>query len=732
MHVLQCSTKTREELHVTYFRVVEASLSCVQVLQTQLATSNIRRTHRESHTPIFFLCCFIYGEALNLWGLRNPRRSFTFVAFRGLVFQLHCIYERDSVDAERECVVVCDVTIILNASFSLHSLSINAMHLAWDLQFMEWDLWSSTYDQDSSGSNYWSPQLECDFYFGCGPDVIEEDALNMESCIRVLRILITKADTEIDELERDLLLLQKELACVEHEKWPDICCGILSERITQLDMAISTLKNDCADEAEVQLLLDREPAGTLHEILAQYLDMNISSSVVNVTEHALDKDSSTIDSNKIIKEEGKDLHGTSESSGSLELLFELQKKSDNPEKIEELSEETLVRTPDLGGIILASYHSERMKLSETFDDQVAGNEVRKSQLINTNTGQMDLFCAKSEAKKENEFVKEKDVSPDDFRPAIDFNRKKPGPHSILDTSQQQKRGKFNLDKELCDFAPTAAQRDDNKEPKVAPDEDLNSLNFPLQVVIPKTLCITDTELCSFKDSNGMHTKSALYAALQPMDEGEGEEHEQDLKSQLTTNLRKSNMNLPSKLKASEKQKLELGALSSREPFNSCTEVIPSTSIIVSTKRQRRSKSCTDVTILNEPMNRKITTRGTVQPDKHETEGRAIVLYDSKFSDLQKKRRVTKLPITVDIHNSSVNLDVPNSDGVSLDNKSQLAPHTNKSHSLADSHDETSSLNSLTLTDLRAMAKEHNVRKYYKLRKVDLVEQLAQRLSSCGT
>jgi len=62
--------------------------------------------------------------------------------------------------------------------------------------------------------------------------------------------------------------------------------------------------------------------------------MNILSPVVNVTEHALDKDSSTIDSNKIIKEEGKDLHGTSEISGSLELLLELQKKSDNPEKIE--------------------------------------------------------------------------------------------------------------------------------------------------------------------------------------------------------------------------------------------------------------------------------------------------------------------------------------------------------------------------------------------------------------
>lgn len=90
----------------------------------------------------------------------------------------------------------------------------------------------------------------------------------MESCIRVLRILITKADTEIEELERDLLLLQKELACFEHEKWPVICCGVLSERISQLDVAIRTLKNDCADEAEVQLLLDSEP-GTRHEILAQ-------------------------------------------------------------------------------------------------------------------------------------------------------------------------------------------------------------------------------------------------------------------------------------------------------------------------------------------------------------------------------------------------------------------------------------------------------------------------------
>lgn len=111
--------------------------------------------------------------------------------------------------------------------------------------------------------------------------------------------------------------------------------------------------------------------------------------------------------------------------------------------------------------------------------------------------------------KENELVREKDVSPDEFRPAIDINGKKTGPHSILDTSQRQKRAKSNLDKEPCDFSPKAAQRDCKKEPKVAPDEDLNSLNFPLQVVYPKTLCITDTEFCSVKDSNGNNSGLVL-------------------------------------------------------------------------------------------------------------------------------------------------------------------------------------------------------------------------------
>ncbi|KAL4359178.1 hypothetical protein AHAS_Ahas08G0051400 [Arachis hypogaea] len=103
--------------------------------------------------------------------------------------------------------------------------------------------------------------------FSFQSDVIEEDALNEEYCVQVLRILITKADTEIKVLEKDLSSLQNELACAEHEKWPEICCSALTERINWLDVAISALKKDLADEIETGLLLHSKPAETLNEIV---------------------------------------------------------------------------------------------------------------------------------------------------------------------------------------------------------------------------------------------------------------------------------------------------------------------------------------------------------------------------------------------------------------------------------------------------------------------------------
>ncbi|KAJ8534197.1 hypothetical protein K7X08_007521 [Anisodus acutangulus] len=69
------------------------------------------------------------------------------------------------------------------------------------------------------------------------PDVIEEDALNEKSCVQVLNILIKKADSEIAELEDDILMLQRQLACEDDMRFAE-----LNKKIVNLDNMLRTLK----------------------------------------------------------------------------------------------------------------------------------------------------------------------------------------------------------------------------------------------------------------------------------------------------------------------------------------------------------------------------------------------------------------------------------------------------------------------------------------------------------
>ncbi|KAK4836555.1 hypothetical protein QYF36_024648 [Acer negundo] len=117
--------------------------------------------------------------------------------------------------------------------------------------------------QDSSC--HIQPGWYCDFHFGYGCDVIEENALNEKYCIQVLRIGITNADTEIDELERDLVFLQSELAWAKNEEWSDICCNALRKRIDCLYISLRNLKNN------MEVPLSVKPAESLHEIVKALL-----------------------------------------------------------------------------------------------------------------------------------------------------------------------------------------------------------------------------------------------------------------------------------------------------------------------------------------------------------------------------------------------------------------------------------------------------------------------------
>ncbi|XP_021281658.1 uncharacterized protein LOC110414659 isoform X3 [Herrania umbratica] len=135
---------------------------------------------------------------------------------------------------------------------------------------MACSLWGPSFHEEESRCCI-QPGWQCDFYFGYGFDMIEENALNEKSCVQVLRILITKADTEIDELEKDLVLLQSELAWAEHEEWSDICCNALRAKIDCLDISIRKLRNKDENDIEVYLLMHTEPVEKLHEIVKALL-----------------------------------------------------------------------------------------------------------------------------------------------------------------------------------------------------------------------------------------------------------------------------------------------------------------------------------------------------------------------------------------------------------------------------------------------------------------------------
>ncbi|XP_019245130.1 PREDICTED: uncharacterized protein LOC109224996 isoform X4 [Nicotiana attenuata] len=120
------------------------------------------------------------------------------------------------------------------------------------LKEMDSSIWGPPENQDESSypANCWQYNL----YFDPRLDVIEQDALNEESCLQVLKILITKADSEIAELEDDILMLQSQLACAcADKKSSDMCFAVLHKKIDNLESLLRDLKNENEQPAETTL-----------------------------------------------------------------------------------------------------------------------------------------------------------------------------------------------------------------------------------------------------------------------------------------------------------------------------------------------------------------------------------------------------------------------------------------------------------------------------------------------
>ncbi|GAV89469.1 Rho_N domain-containing protein [Cephalotus follicularis] len=243
---------------------------------------------------------------------------------------------------------------------------------------MDIDIWDSSYSEAPTESSYYMQSVwQCDFYCGHGFDIIDENALNEKYCKQVLTILMTKADTEIDELEKDLVWLQSEIAWVECEEWSEICCNALQTKIDHLDVLIMNLRNKDKNDIEVHLLMHDEPVERIHEIVealvrnyllgkvqqpADAIVLDSSSKAPGLAAEALGKNiklSDIVDS--IVKEEIK---GSTTKNGGISL--ELQKKKTNKPVTVEIAN-TKVEDSSFRSLTTETCHSDEKEALSNFD-----------------------------------------------------------------------------------------------------------------------------------------------------------------------------------------------------------------------------------------------------------------------------------------------------------------------------------------------------------------------------
>ncbi|XP_059308882.1 uncharacterized protein LOC132060041 isoform X2 [Lycium ferocissimum] len=140
---------------------------------------------------------------------------------------------------------------------------------------MDLSIWDLPYTQDEN--SFPANNLAQNFYFNQKLDTIEEDAINERCCLQVLEILIAKADTEIVELEDDIVMQESQLARAD-EKWLDMCIAGLNKKIDHLGSLITALKNENVQCSGVHLQTNRKPSERIHEKLETPL-RNFSSTL---------------------------------------------------------------------------------------------------------------------------------------------------------------------------------------------------------------------------------------------------------------------------------------------------------------------------------------------------------------------------------------------------------------------------------------------------------------------
>ncbi|XP_038721696.1 uncharacterized protein LOC120013820 isoform X4 [Tripterygium wilfordii] len=590
------------------------------------------------------------------------------------------------------------------------------------MDYDPWDLWGpSFYPASPERSHCSQNEWQCDFYFGYGTDVMEEDAMSEKSCIQVSRILITKADTEINELEKDLVSLQSELAWFEYEEWSEICCGALRERIDDLNISIRSLRDKDKNDIEVHLLVHTEPIATIHEILNAFLTKYLEEKDKQPVSPDI-KDSST-DSLKSATDDKNllsNFHSKSTGNVEAEELSTISEENgivkDFSLKLANEKRRILETVKFQPGIMHASEHvvnhsNKEKSLNNSFM-KIKNEEMEEDNSIHALNAAAANIDLGENAKSTNAY---ENSSPDALRCATGLNGRKGNSDSGLVAFRQADReqnlaegGKSDMDEKVKNVALKAAwkcyvQKQRMEEPNVTQTNIMISSNLSSKKEGKKKPRLSD----KVRETGLTSAEHSAFSFLPQLQDQWGE--------------------TASKLPQRGKRKPELlGMQMAKIAANDKKYDLTASN----SQGQKMQKSITAGDLDGMVMKR------LMQPVRLDSKEHGAVLENAVLHP-EKKRKKDSIS-AMKVEEFSVQMDCSSSTRTAIGRAVKEEPLTPNSFSVGDVDAEdvkqfpsdANDLRRLKMDDLKAIAKQLNLTRYYKLKKGALVELLTSKLGSC--
>ncbi|KAL9232598.1 hypothetical protein vseg_007693 [Gypsophila vaccaria] len=166
----------------------------------------------------------------------------------------------------------------------------------------------------SDGKGYGAEYgVHCNFHYGNVHDFFDEDVKNEDACVQALRHLITKADTDIADLEDELAILrcQRKWAEADELRNPfEVCCAAFKHKINSLTSVVQKMRNgvDTSDFFR--------PTERIHDIIDALISSNFTEPNKQTQEGNLHNEIHVFGSLDINIDEDKDATSSESSSES--------------------------------------------------------------------------------------------------------------------------------------------------------------------------------------------------------------------------------------------------------------------------------------------------------------------------------------------------------------------------------------------------------------------------------